>query len=104
LKNVRKRRKEGMRRRHIRVMAKMRLSDLIRSEDARTGRKNVATVAGMVGASALGFLLLAVSVHATYGPGPCGSEWCRSDQQCCTSDDPFAGTTSYYCAFTCPTV
>jgi hypothetical protein len=50
-----------MRRRHIRVMAKMRLSDLIRSEDARTGRKNVATVAGMVGASALGSLILWVA-------------------------------------------
>jgi hypothetical protein len=61
LKNVRKRRKEGMRRRHIRVMAKMRLSDLIRSEDARTGRKNVTTVAGMVGASALGSLIFWVA-------------------------------------------
>jgi hypothetical protein len=50
-----------MKRRHIRVMAKMRLSELIRSEDARTGRKNVATVAGMVGASALGSLILWVA-------------------------------------------
>gem|GEM_PF-2244340 len=56
-----------MRRRHIRVMAKMRLSDLIRSEDARTGRKNVATVAGMVGASALGALILGMAQRAFAG-------------------------------------
>jgi hypothetical protein len=67
LKNVRKRRKEGMRRRHIRVMAKMRLSELIRSEDARTGRKNVTTVADMVGASALGALILGVAQRAFAG-------------------------------------
>jgi hypothetical protein len=56
-----------MRRRHIRVMAKMRLSELIRSEDARTGRKNVTTVAGMVGASALGALILGVAQRAFAG-------------------------------------
>jgi len=50
-----------MKGRHIRLMAKMRLSDLIRSEDARTGRKNVVTVAGMVGASALGSLIFGIA-------------------------------------------
>jgi hypothetical protein len=56
-----------MRRRHIRLMAKMRLSELIRSEDARTGRKNVTTVAGMVGASALGALILGMAQRAFAG-------------------------------------
>jgi hypothetical protein len=62
-----KEKEEGMRRRHIRLMAKMRLSELIRSEDARTGRKNVTTVAGMVGASALGALILGMAQRAFAG-------------------------------------
>ena len=61
MKKIGKRRKEGMKGRHIRVIGRMRLSELIRSEDARTGRKNVATVAGMVGASALGSLIFWVA-------------------------------------------